>query len=381
MLAIHGQKLSISLLPDLFPPSETLDGMLRQLPHDPVDYSLAVIDPLIPPDVEPSTEGPESTDGRGFSSYARIINALLRMFLEDRNLARRNLWALRHFIALSIYASDYQKVPAGVSPVFDARALAGLGEVIARVNQVTAYLLLGSLGRVADGWRERVVKRVVEGKYGANDGRTNLEQLVVDVIRVAVESDSVLDTRVLKTVLEDVLEDLEVEEAEEWIGLARKLEKSGMCHASFSHLIFDQRVHVAPQTSMTLIAAITETGAEPMRLDRYRNEQAAELLGIRPSKINTAGLLTLRRLAASAPDLESDVVFLPQYRAVNVVKACQGWVTSDDADVDEEVESAMTLIFEYLAPILQNVPGSHWEFIWDVLENNLEVRTSVCIDG
>jgi hypothetical protein len=109
-------------------------------------------------------------------------------------------------------------------------------------------------------------------------------------------------------------------------------------------------------------------------LDRYRNEQAAELLGIKPSSINTAGLLALRRLAAAAPDLESDIVFLPQNRAVNVIKACQSWVTSDDADVSEEVEGAMSLIFAYLAPILQNVPGSHWEFIWDLLENNLEVR-------
>lgn len=129
----------------------------------------------------------------------------------------------------------------------------------------------------------------------------------------------------------------------------------------------------APQTSMTLITAITETGAEPARLDRYRNEQAAELLGIKVNKANTSGLLTLRRLGACAPDLESDVVFLPQNRALNVVKACQAWATSDDADIDEEVESAMTLIFEYLAPILQNVPGSHWDFIWDVLENNFEV--------
>lgn len=137
----------------------------------------------------------------------------------------------------------------------------------------------------------------------------------------------------------------------------------------------DNGRHVAPQTAMTLIAAITETGAEPTRLERYRNEQAAELLGIKPHKANTDGLLTLRRLAASVPDLESDVVFLPQNRAVNVVKACQAWIASDDVDVDEEVESTMTLIFAHLAPILQNVPGSHWEFIWDVLENNLEVRS------
>ena len=59
------------------------------------------------------------------------------------------------------------------------------------------------------------------------------------------------------------------------------------------------------------------------------------------------------------------------------MKVCQAWVTADEDDgdgVDEDVESAMTLVFLYLVPILQNVPGSHWDFIWDVIENNLEVH-------
>ncbi|KXN85569.1 E3 ubiquitin-protein ligase listerin [Leucoagaricus sp. SymC.cos] len=351
-LTTQGPKLNISILDDIFPSSETLDGMLRQLPHVPIDPSLAVIDPLIPEDIDSPLRAPEYTDRRGFASYTRIVNALLRVFLEDRKLAEQNLWALKHFIVLSICASDYQKVPAATSPIFNAKALGDLGEVITRIQHVTIYLFLGSLSDAQDDWRRAIIKRVGEGKSGQSG--TQLENFVENVVRVAIESDSVLDTRVLKVVLEEILDDLEQEEAEEWLRLAKKLERS------------------APQTSMTIISAITGTRAEPNGLDRFRNEQAAELLGIKPSKINSTGLLTLRRLAASAPDLESDVVFLPQNRAVNVVKACQNWVTSDDADIEEEVESAMTLIFVYLAPILQNVPGSHWEFIWDVLENNLE---------
>jgi hypothetical protein len=80
----------------------------------------------------------------------------------------------------------------------------------------------------------------------------------------------------------------------------------------------------------------------------------------------------LRRLAATAPDPDSDVVFLPQPRAVNFVKACQGWIASDE-DIDEDVESEITDVFFHLVPILQNVPGSHWDFIFDLIENNLEV--------
>jgi hypothetical protein len=139
----------------------------------------------------------------------------------------------------------------------------------------------------------------------------------------------------------------------------------------------------APETSLSLIHAITQAGLESPKLDRYRNEAAASLLGLAPSKINTEGLLALRKLAASAPNPESDVVFLPQLRAVNAVKACQKWVEEaggddededeDDAGVDEQVENAMLPVFVALAPILQNDHGKHWEFIFDLVENILEV--------
>jgi hypothetical protein len=126
---------------------------------------------------------------------------------------------------------------------------------------------------------------------------------------------------------------------------------------------------------MTIISVITATGAEPPKLIRYRNELAASLLGVKPHKANTEGLLILRKLAACAPDPKGAVEFLPTPRAVNVVKACQSWVLSeddDDEEVDEEVESAMLPIFMHLAPILQNVPGAHWAFVFDVLEAVLE---------
>ena len=131
---------------------------------------------------------------------------------------------------------------------------------------------------------------------------------------------------------------------------------------------------------MTIIAAITTTGAEPPKLDRYRNEIAASLLGIKPQKANTEGLLALRRLDASAPDPDGEVVFLTSPRAVNVIKACQGWVLADDGDdgeeMEERVESAMLPIFMHLAPILQNVPGGPWAFVFDVLESVLERASS-----
>ena len=127
---------------------------------------------------------------------------------------------------------------------------------------------------------------------------------------------------------------------------------------------------------MTIISVLISRCAEPPRLDRYRNELAASLLGIKPHKANTEGLLTLRKLAAAAPDLDGDVVFLPTPRAVNVLKALQTWALAeaeeDDEEMGEEVESAVLPIFVHLAPILQTVSGSHWPFMFDVLEGVLE---------
>ena len=118
---------------------------------------------------------------------------------------------------------------------------------------------------------------------------------------------------------------------------------------------------------------MNESGFEPRGLDNYRNAAAAEILGISSSRADTDGLALLHRLALVAPDPSSDVIFLPQNRAIRLMKACQEWVGSDEG-VSEDVESLMTLVFQYLAPILQNVPGAHWDFVFDVIENNLEVR-------
>ena len=38
----------------------------------------------------------------------------------------------------------------------------------------------------------------------------------------------------------------------------------------------------------------------------------------------------------------------------------------------------MLLVILHLAPILHTVPGAHWEFIFDLIESNLEVSQIVC---
>ena|ERR1700731_135371 len=124
------------------------------------------------------------------------------------------------------------------------------------------------------------------------------------------------------------------------------------------------------------MSIVTNIAPNLPRLVQFRNEFAAGLLGVSQSAVNSAGLVLLQKLAATAPSPTSEVEFLPQQRAVNLMKACRIWSLSID-DMDEEVEGAMLLVFVHVVPVLQTVPGAHWDFLFDVIETNLKVRPSI----
>ena len=233
--------------------------MLDDLSPDAIDSSIAILDPLIPPfTLQPHSKTAKSkqeTDRRGFATYARIVNALLQVFIDDRRLAKRALWVLRHFLALSIYALDLRNVPSptssalsssskhdsnSYSPVFnhDVVTISALRDVVSRVKQVSVYLLGSVIGQDdGDGgsWRRVVLEKLLKdsstsGKIESpKQGMSQVQQFLWDVIVYAKERDKLRDARVLKIVLESVFSDVvDVGEANLWIQLARNLEKTGM---------------------------------------------------------------------------------------------------------------------------------------------------------
>ncbi|KAG6379677.1 hypothetical protein JVT61DRAFT_10198 [Boletus reticuloceps] len=328
--------IRIDPLSDILPSHEEFDTMLdsSSLPSSTTSPSLALLDPTLPTSSDTPTPSVISR------KYARTVSALLAHLAASRTVARSNLWALRHILVLGFYANEYLRVEDGLA-MFDVTR-DHLVDILEKVKSLTTYLL----GRVEDGMHAKVVNMLMskDGVAALEDG--SLASFVISVTRRAKNTDSVRIRRC-----------------------------SASCCSTCSVMLQRTMPICAPQTTITILSAITAHAPEPPKLDRYRNELAASLTGVHPGAASTTGLIALRLLAATAPDPDSDVVFLPQQRAVNVMKACQAWVAADEDDedgVDEDVESAMTLVFFYLAPILQNVPGSHWDFIWDVIENNLE---------
>ncbi|KAJ8507641.1 hypothetical protein ONZ45_g9999 [Pleurotus djamor] len=338
----------IDFMQDILPSRAELDEQLELLHAEPAHRSLALVDPIVS---DTDSEDAAALADAGLS-YARIITTLLRYLRDKPAVVADNLWTLRHILALSIYASDLRDIPHIPSPVFSG--LDSTGGVLARVVRECDDVLQSSLLGGAGDWRRKVIDAVQSGQSSSLAG---LSAFVAESIVLSVKEETQRDARILSRVLTCVLQDVTADEVDLWIGLARKLEKT------------------APVTSLVLLRAVSGCNVESPRLERYRNEIAANITGVPPSKADTQGLSLLRRLIALAPDPESDIIFLPQPRAVSLVKACQQWATSDDADAGEEVECEMTEIFIHVAPILQNVSGTHWDFIMDVVENNLEVSS------
>ncbi|KAI6007012.1 hypothetical protein EDD15DRAFT_2153315 [Pisolithus albus] len=360
--------LEVDILVDILPSRSDVDAILEDLPGSAVSPSLALIDDTIPttPSSEDASYYPIADPGDApilpLHPYGRVASALLTYLSSVRTKALAHLWALRHIMIFGVYLTEYVHIGDERSPVFGGKLYTRPGgDPIALARRDIARELLGKaqalatylLGRVEEGIHARAVGALLNDKSGAEEG--GLAPFIVEVVRKSIEGDTVRDALVLRKVLQHLFVDATREDADLWLVLVRRFERA------------------APQTAIAILASIVGYAPEPLKLDRYRNELAATLLGVKPEDAETVGLKYLRLLSASAPDPNSEVVFLPQHRAVNVMRACQTWIAEGDEDASEELESAMTLIFRHVAPILENVPGSHWEFIWDVVENNLEV--------
>ena len=145
-----------------------------------------------------------------------------------------------------MYAQDSKNtigMSGNVSPVFDENFTeALLVDVVDRVRQISVYLfrfvnVAGAGGDNNDDsvWRREVLERFLAAslvKQVAREGLSDAQGFLLDIILHATKKDALRDTRVLKIVLESLLADGASDlEADSWIQLARKLEKT--CWFSF----------------------------------------------------------------------------------------------------------------------------------------------------
>lgn len=126
--------------------------------------------------------------------------------------------------------------------------------------------------------------------------------------------------------------------------------------------------------SLAVLLAVKPFLIEAKSFETAQNRLASSLSGVPARQANDKGIPALKLLVASAPPADAAAVFIPQQRAMFVLRHVAGWLSSDDADdLDEEVEYRIAGLYTVLAPVVQSMPGAHWDSIFDLIETGLDV--------
>ncbi|CAE6368756.1 unnamed protein product [Rhizoctonia solani] len=345
------------ILLEMIPPQHDLDRDLDDLNDNPSPV-LAEYDPLIRlSDREPDSVALATYDSYGFSKYARVGTALATILSENRHLARDNLWAFRHLLALQQLCSDFVSAATWPSEVFKAGTSDQVYSLLDIIAPLVIYLGNSLLADHSLEWHRETILKL---QKPSSDTVTpqNAEDVVHWYYSIVTHNSPVSrDLRLLRRIMQFVLRDVETDILDLW---------SGFAQSAYNHY---------PQAAEAIGSVLAARGVESPRLDRWRNDIASRIPGVSSDSINQTGLPLLRALNSLAPPPESGIVFMPQQRAVYLVQALQKWMSSDD-EIDTSMEALLTVLLRHLLPILQTVRGAHWEFILDILETNLSVETN-----
>ncbi|KAG8908878.1 hypothetical protein FRC01_007209, partial [Tulasnella sp. 417] len=338
----------------VLPPIATFERLHSNVDLGYVDTPLALFDPETK-----QTSGPVSYDRDGLSAYGRVLAALLEMFKWDRQILSRHPEMIGYLLLLECAAEDLAPDPeepnAIFGPTVERTFVASLQE---DVSMAITYVFSAAVTSLPPNWHQQICASLKTTAPVPDDAI--LSQVVNKTFRGAtsMETKGLRELRIFRKVLAQIAKtgDITGDEADQWIMLSDSIRKH------------------APQTSLSVTLTISQAGAECKRLDRLRNELASALSGIPPQRASTEGLRVLRHLVASAPLPDSEGVYLPPQRAVFLLQALQKWVASDE-ELDEEIDSLLVQLSSGLAPILLTVPGSHWDFIFDLMESSLEASS------
>ncbi|KAG8744954.1 hypothetical protein FRC10_009189 [Ceratobasidium sp. 414] len=343
-----------ALLAEALPPQTIFDSELEDLAENPSSL-MAEVDPLVSPiDRDPTGSGLLHFDAQGFLKYPRITRALSIVLAQNRHLAKEQLWSFRHLLALQQLCLDFVSAPSWPSDAFKPGSLNAVQAVLDSVSQLVIYIGNSLFDDLGLDWHQQLVARL-SPQTGDLSSPQNASDVVFQLYSLASRNSATLrDVRLLRRVMQMVLRDADPGILDAWAGFAQQVQNQ------------------QPSPAEAIGSIIASRGVESPRLDRWRNELASRLAGVPPSSANTTGIPLLRMLNSLAPPVESGIIHLPQQRAIYLVQALQKWMASDE-DLDESLEAYATVTLYHLLPILQTVPGAHWEFAFDILENNLGV--------
>lgn len=322
-----------------------------------------IIDPL---NISDKTQHAAITnfDVEGFTSYFRSVYALLLALEESRSTARLYPWAVSHLVMLGLMCEDEIQTPGGSGGLLDKEkfstpaSLERLSGICQRAVKLCSSMLATLCASLPDSWHTTAADSLGKDKQQTNSTDDPLLTTLGELwhLTIGQPDSSHHSARVFARVLTGIISFTSAgeEDGAKWLRLARSVEgRSGK---------------LAEAIMFSAKALVYGT---PL-YDRQCSDIVSRLASTPPSKAGTEGLQLLRLASAIAPPPESSLVLVPQQRAIFCLQGLQRWFASDE-DFDEEVNTRLAELFLHIAPIVQDMPGSHLDFFFDVIESNLEV--------
>ncbi|GAA5944519.1 ubiquitin-protein ligase RKR1 [Sporobolomyces koalae] len=348
----HSQRFTLD---DILANETDLHELYKKMALSDPTPELSVVVPLVTLSAAAARPAPSRVDSAYLTAYPRALLAFLDVASRDHALARKSLWVVPHLLLLSNCARDELALSAYSTGMF-GRAIPQeiLERLLGASEGASSYFLSLASNALADGWHAKAVTHLRSKEVTTTDDQ--LLRVLDGLAREARGTDAkaFYAQRAVSTVLSSALRYSEAgpQDAERWLAFAQNLTS-------------------APGLARAILLAIKPVLLETPRFERYQNELAASLAGVPASKLDTTGLPLLQLLLATAPPSDAPIIFLPQQRTMFLIQAIQRWVGSDDG-VPEEANAAVIELLSHLVAIIQDLSGSHWDLVFDLIESNLD---------
>ncbi|CDU23237.1 related to RKR1-RING domain E3 ubiquitin ligase [Sporisorium scitamineum] len=347
----------IALLPD---PQE-LREMLLKVCRQKVLPALLVFDPLVPQQFASGSPSNSLLDGQGLGIFGRVCAAVQQIFDRDRAGARQHVHLLPYVVLLSILIEDDLLLPGASKHALDSSVAPEAHQAWLQSSVTLVTALVSSLSNtVTENWHNNMVASL-QLSSTVDAEKDGIGHVLSTVWKMASDlgTPSSYLARIFHRLLNATFSFGAVTQAgaDRWLKLGDSVQD-----------------RMPAMSSAIFHAAKTIAGPSPI-YDRLRNGAAAKLAGLGPGTAEERMLHSLRTLVALAPPEDSELPIIPQQRAIFLLKGLQKRYCDEDIymDPDEETSTRLAELFTHLLPVVQDVQGSHLDFILKTLETNLEL--------
>ncbi|WVR07509.1 hypothetical protein IAU60_004551 [Kwoniella sp. DSM 27419] len=344
----------------LLPPANQLLSTMADHASRPTNPALSILHPLVPYNSDPPQDSSLESDFDiiGRSRAARWAEATVTLLRADRQLVNTHPALLHAALAAFQLAQDSLAVPGSSRGLYASSAsTVHVADLVREVEGALSYAL-AFVDEAPVAWHTATIQMLKNGNVSPTADL--LQKLFSAFKDDIVANGGDVSARSLRDVLSRHLRQSGAGEAE------------GEVWLNYGMSMIDK----APQLALAIILAVKPILLDTKAFSLAQNRLANALTSVKPTYagVTKQGLPYIRLLVASAPPVDAASVFLPQQRAIFVLRHVNAWLTAEDdeGEMPEEVEFRIAELETAVAPIVQDLSGAHWDGIYDLVENGLD---------